>query len=272
MTAAARSIAAALLLAAALPAQTIVGGTATDDFRPVDSGVQITGSWVLTARHVGYAQGGTYSNGWGSATIAARYDLGTGPELVNDLALLRLTSPIATAPTLDLLGDPLPVGPLATPLAVTIATGSNQVPRGYAFAALAEVIDQIELEVNKVVGNYDVNWLLAYNDTHSAPYVEHLDSGGGLFLGHVADSSGAVLMGISSAQWQFTPAEGGGFGSGFVQLAAYRGWIDTTMANDPADSQFAHWVSVVPEPATWALWLAAAALMAGMVRRRRMPT
>lgn len=271
MTAAARWTASALLLAAVLPAQAIVGGTATDNFRPVDSGVQITGNWVLTARHVGYAQGGTYSNGWGSATIAARYDLGTGPDLVNDLALLRLTSPITAAPALDLLSDPLPVGLLATPLAVTIATGSNQAPRGYAFAALAKVINQVELEVNNVSGNYGVNWLLAYNDTHSAPYVERLDSGGGLFLGHVTDSAGALLMGITSAQLDFTPAEGGGFGSGFVQLAAYRDWIDTTMADDPADSQLAHWVSAVPEPATWALWLAGAALMAGKARRRRVP-
>jgi hypothetical protein len=264
--------ASALLLATALPAQAIVGGTATDAFRHVDDGVQISDSWVLTARHVGYAVGGSYSNGWGSATIAARYDLGGGPTLVDDLALLRLASPIGAAAPLDLLADPLPAGLLASPLAVTIATGSNQVPRGYAFADLAEVIDTIELKVNGVVGNYGVNWLLTYNAGHSAPYVQGGDSGGGLFLGHVTDSSGAVLMGITSAQLQFD--QNGdqvvdGYGSGFVQLAAYRSWIDTTMANDPADSQLAHWVSAVPEPAAWALWLAGGALLGGALRRRR---
>lgn len=259
----------AVLLAAALPAQAIVGGTSTTDFRHVASGVQITENWVLTARHVGLTKGGSFADGYGSALIAERYDLGGGPVLVNDLALLRLATPIAGAPALNLLSDLLPVGPLAAPLAVTIATGSNQVPRGYAFAGLAKVVDQIELKVQGVPGTYPANWLLSYNADHSAPYVEHDDSGGGLFLGHVGDSAGAVLMGISSAQLQFSAAEGGGFGSGFVQLAAYRQWIDTTLANDLADNQMVSWVSAVPEPAGWALWLAGAVLMGGAARKRR---
>lgn len=259
----------AALLAAALPAQAIVGGTSTTDFRHVASGVQITENWVLTARHVGLTKGGSFTDGYGSALIAERYDLGGGPELVNDLALLRLATPITGAPALNLLSYPLPVGPLVAPLAVTIATGSNQAPRGYAFAGLAMVVDQIELKVQGVLGTYPANWLLSYNAGHSAPYVEHGDSGGGLFLGHVRDSAGAVLMGISSAQLLFSAAEGGGFGSGFVQLAAYRRWIDTTMAGDLVDSQLANWVSAVPEPASWALLLAGAAALAGIARQRR---
>lgn len=274
-----------LLLAGTLPAQAIVGGTDTSAaFLQVGTGiyadptrmggasaVQITDNWVLTARHVSYTVGDTFVDGYGSAIIAARYLLGDGPNLVNDLALLRLDSPIAAAPRQHLLGDLLPVGGLAAPLAVTIATGRNQVPRGYAFADVVEVVDQVDLDVNGVVGTYAVNWLLAYNASHTAPYVQGGDSGGGLFLDHVTDSVGAVLMGITSAQLQFDQNSDkviDGYGSGFVQLAAYRSWIDTTMANDPTDSQIAHWVSAVPEPATWALWLTGALLMGSLAKRR----
>lgn len=254
------------LLAGALPAQAIVGGLSTTAFGQVDNGVQITASWVLTARHVSFSSG-SYSNGYGSAVIAARYDLGPGPTLVNDLTLLRLATPIAAAPALDLLDEVLPVGLYSQALAVTIATGGNQSPRGYAFADMAEVVDKIDLKVNNVVGSYDVHWLLAYQPDHSAPYVQGGDSGGGLFLGHITDSTGAALMGITSAQLQDDKEKP--YGSGFVQLAAYRGWIDSTMAGDLADTQMASWVSAVPEPATWALWLAGAGLMAGNTARRR---
>ncbi|MBC7729857.1 MAG: PEP-CTERM sorting domain-containing protein [Microbacteriaceae bacterium] len=66
-------------------------------------------------------------------------------------------------------------------------------------------------------------------------------------------------MGITSAQISF---DGGGFGSGFVQLAAYRSWITATMDDDLADAQVALWASAVPEPTTWVLWLAGAGLLA----------
>jgi hypothetical protein len=250
---------ATLLLGSGLPAQAIVGGTDTPLFGHVDSGVQVTDSWVLTARHLGYTAGGSYGNGYGSAVIAARYDLGSGPTLVNDLALLRLASPIA-APALALLADLLPVGSPSPPLAVTIATGSNQVPRGYAFAELAEVIDQVDVGTATSPNMQPVRWLLAYNAGNSAPYVQGGDSGGGLFWGHVNDSTGSLLMGITAAQITF---DGGGFGSGFVQLAAYRSWITATMDEDVADAQVARWASAVPEPSTWALWLAGAGLLAG---------
>ena len=200
--------------------------------------------------------------------MAARFDLGAGPSLVNDLALLRLAAPIA-APALDVLADLLPFGPLAVPLAVTMVTGQNQAPRGHAFSELQAVIGRIDPDNDGPLGLHDVNWLLAYNAGHGAPYVQGGDSGGGLFLGHVLDSASAALMGITSAQLQFSAAEGGGYGSGFVQLAAYRGWIDETMASDLSDDQVARWVSVVPEPASWALALAGAALLAGIARRRR---
>lgn len=260
-----------LPLTAALPAAAIVGGTPTESFGQLSNGVQITENWVLTARHVGIKVGDTFADGYGSATVGARYELGAGPTLVNDLALLRLTTPIA-APQLSLLADLLPVGPLASPLAVTIATGRNQTPRGYGQTVVAEAIDAVQLDVGGTVATYPVNWLVTYDAQHGAPYVQGGDSGGGLFLGHVTDSAGAALLGITSAQVQFDEAGGGGFGSAFVQLAAYRSWIDETMRLDTADSQTVRWVSAVPEPATLSMWLAGLMVLGGMGTRRRTST
>ncbi len=257
-----------LTLTLALPAAAIVGGIKTESFGQVSNGVQITENWVLTARHVGIEVGDSFADGYGSAKVAARYDLGPGPTLFNDLSLLRLTTPIE-APTLGLLSDLLPVGSLASPLAVTIATGRNQQPRGYGQTIVAEVIDKIELDDNGTLGNYAVNWLVTYDNSHGEPYVQGGDSGGGLFLGHVSDSFGAALMGITSAQVQFDAAGGGGYGSAFVQLAAYREWIDRTMMNDLTDLQTARWVSAVPEPLPVSMWLAGLLLAAGMGARRR---
>jgi hypothetical protein len=262
-----------LPLSVALPAAAIVGGTDTQGFGQLSNGVQITENWVLTARHVGIKVGDTFADGYGSAMVGARYELGAGPTLVNDLALLRLTTPIALpVPALSLLSDLLPVGPLASPLAVTIATGRNQTPRGYGQTQIAEVIDKIQLDVGGTVGTYPVNWLVTYDAQHGAPYVQGGDSGGGLFLGHVTDSAGAALMGITSAQVQFDEAGGGGFGSAFVQLAAYRSWIDDTMRLDLTDSQTVRWVSAVPEPASMSMWLAGLLVAGGMGARRRKST
>jgi len=60
-----------------------------------------------------------------------------------------LTTPIA-APALGLLSGPLPVGSLASPLAVTVTTGRNQLPRGFRQTILAKVIDEVELKFNGV--------------------------------------------------------------------------------------------------------------------------
>ncbi len=118
-----------------------------------------------------------------------------------------------------------------------------------------------------------MNWLLTYDTKHGAPYVQGGDSGGGLFLGHVSDSFNAALMGIASAQVQFDDDEGGGYGSAFVQLAAYRSWIDSTMLDDTTDLQTARWVSAVPEPLTVSMWLAGLLVAAGMgAHRQRSPS
>ena len=128
-----RAAAAALLLCAAGAAQAIVGGTDTSAFGQVDSGVQITDNWVLTARHVGYAVGGTYSNGYGSSTIAARYELGGGVTLQNDLSLLRLDS--------ERLGF-LRGGLRALPLGLAKGPGVRGDPDG--LLARAELIERLD--------------------------------------------------------------------------------------------------------------------------------
>jgi hypothetical protein len=256
-------------LLAALPAQAIVGGTPTSAFAHVSNGVQITDNWVLTARHVGkLGVGSLYHNGYGEALVASRYTLGGGAFPANDLALLRLATPISAAPTLSLLATELLPGVLATPLPVTIASGANQLPRGFAPTTLTEVVDRIDPDDAGPLGPVPVSYLLSVHGSGVRPYVQGGDSGGGLFLGTVADSSGALLLGISSAQLQ--DATKVPIGSAFVQLASFRGWIDSTMAADLADSQLVRWVAApVPEPAGWALLLAGGVALAARARRCR---
>lgn len=262
-------------------AQAIVGGTATSAFGQVNHGVQITDNWVLTARHVGYSVGGVYANGYGSSTIAARYDLGGGAFPANDLALLRLSSAI-DSPDLALWGTAFGAGAFGTPLDATIVTGSNQVPRGYGHTGVQEALSQIDPDGSGPLASVPLSWLVAYTYDPVAgfttPYVESGDSGGGLFLGHVTDSA-SPLLGITSAALNGdvtidingTPTTLPFHGSAFVQLASYRNWINDTMAADAADLQVANWITAVPEPATSALW-ALGLGVTGLLRRRARTT
>lgn len=252
----------AALLAAGGHAAAIVGGTSTTAFGVVgafstgSSGVQITDNWVLTARHVGAGIGATFTDGFGSAVIAQRYQL-SGPGFPqNDLALLRLATPIGIA-ALPIEATVLPPGALATPIDATIATGANQVPRGYGQTLLQEVLDEVDPDDAGPQTSVPVNWLLAHTAAFGPPYVQSNDSGGGLFLGHVTDSS--TLLGIASAA-VIDGNDPDVRASAFVQLSAYRDWIDATMAADPFDTQMALWVSSVPEPGTALLWAGALAL------------
>ena len=252
------------------PALAIVGGTATTGFGQVSNGVQITPNWVLTAAHLGFAAGSGYSNAYGSSTVAARYLPGPGPFPADDLALLRLDAPIGGAPVLALSADLLAPGSYPA-LDVTIATGRNQVPRGYGFTLLQEVLSSVEYENPPgTTSTVPVNWLVTYTSGVGQPYVQGGDSGGGLFLGHVTDSV-TPLLGIASAQLESSDGVPTSYASAFVQLAGYRSWIDTTMAADTNDNQLPLWLTgvvPVPEPATWLLWLAGAGLLGGLARRR----
>ncbi len=259
MSALHRWVLAAGLLVGALPAQAIVGGIETTAFKNVNngesnSGVQFTDNWVLTANHLGNSLGGVYGNGYGSATVDYL-------SAIDDLVLLHLETPISAAPKLDLLADSLPVGQLAT-----IVSAKNQAPNmhGYAFTEVVKVTDEGDPLVF-------MRSLITYLPPLGVPYVQGGDSGGGLFLGQVTDSGGSVLMGITSVLY---PAPDGfsGLSSGFIQLSAFRGWIDSTMANYYVENggtpQVADWVLAVPEPSSWALFAAGGALLLSVSARR----
>jgi len=244
-----------LLLAGAGSAQAIVGGTSTSAFGQVSNGVQIAPNWVVTARHVGLGVGSTFSNGFGSSPVAARYDFGGGAFPLNDLALVRLSNSI-NAPVLNLNANALGAGS-GYDIAATIVTGRNQVPRGYAWSSVREFMPTYDEDDAGPKPTLAVNWLVAYLDGFGAPYVQGGDSGGALFLGHLdhADAN-SLLWGIASAQIYDEDANKQpiNYRSGFVQLASYRSWIDGTMSADLADGQLASWmISSVPEPAPQAL-------------------
>lgn len=260
-----------LCTAVVAPAHAIVGGTDTSSFGQVASGVQIAPNWVLTARHLGYSAGSSYSNGYGSATVAAVYDAGTGSYPFADLTLLRLDTAI-NAPTIELNATALPEGS-SYAIDATIVTGHNQVPRGYAFTTVREFQSMIDPDGDGPLGPVEANYLITYPTGFGAPYVEGGDSGGALFLGHVTDATGAnaPLWGITSAQIYDLDAQGHpiDYASGFVQVASYRSWIDATMMADATDAELANWTvtGAVPEPGTWGLL--ALGLAALSLRRAR---
>ncbi len=265
-----RAVAAAAGVVAAVavapPAAAITHATQTAAFAAVGRGVQVAPSWVLTAAHNTTAVGATWTNGYGSFTVAARYDApGAGPYPANDLALLRLVAADAVAaPYLPLYAGTFADGEFDDPLAATIVSAFNTEtgPRAYGWTTIGEAATTIDPDDGGPRGDVVVHYLLSHDRD---VYVQGNDSGGGLFGGHVADTG--VLLGIASAQLRDAGAPPRG--SAFVRPAAYRSWIDATLAADPADDESLLWVSAVPEPATGALAAVGAAAVAGVAARRR---
>lgn len=245
-------------------AQDIVGGTPTKSFRAVGIGVQVAPDWVMTVRHAVIGPGGTYENGYGMRTVAEVYVPDTADFPANDFALLRLVP--AAAPV---LGAVYPaVGTRAIKqgvfpaMAATVVSIANHDPRGVALTTVTESIPVYDDDGPGPLPAVDVNWLVSWDPN---VHLQNGDSGGGLFQGHVRDSS--VLIGLSSA---LLPMDDGRLGSAFVQPAAYRAWIDSIMNADLHDEQRLQWIdlaSPVPEPAAWALLLAGGVLLP-LVRRR----
>lgn len=259
------------------PAWAIDGGTATTDFKNVSDGVQFAPNWVLTASHVGFAVNGTYTNGHGTALIDAVY-LAPGASFPNnDLALVHLATAINSAPTLQLSSTVLATTALdwlnpSLNVNVTLSTDSNQAPRGYAHVQLREFVetylDDDDNDPNTPSLLRTVNWYVMHQNNFGTPYVQSGDSGGGLFLGHVTDNT-SPLLGIGSALiFDVLGPNSNSFASAYVSPASYRSWIDNTMLANLSDTQMANWVSTaVPEPTTWALWLAGGLALAAAQRR-----
>jgi hypothetical protein len=254
------------LAGAALSAQAITGATPTTAFEGVGRGVQVAPDWVLTAYHFAFGVGQTYSNGFGSRTVAARYDApGSGPLAANDLTLLRLAPAATSAPFMPILDIAVPVGTFA-PWNVTMVSAANSGPaRGFAFSTVSESMLMADPDDAGPLPPVVVNWLVSWD---TVVHVQGGDSGGALFAGHVANSG--LLLGIASALFEDDLRNP--LGSAFVQPAAYRAWIDSTMAADGADNQTLLWTAAaVPEPRTWAL-LATGLVLLGWRLGKRQPT
>lgn len=258
--AAALTLTAGLALAA-LPAHALQGGTATSSFAVVGeiggtSGVLIADNWVLTAAHVakGVSTGATtFSSSLGTSVISQVVLFSNEAFPANDIALVRLSTSISGEHAVlnDTVIQNSQVSTLGT---LTAASAQNQQPRGYASttAIAATTTDDVD------TGSHTVNWLITQGAT-----VQGGDSGSGLFLGQVSDSSGAVLLGIASALITFD--DGSPSLSGYVQVSAYKSWIDSTLSI--YGGQQATWVSAVPEPSLPALIIAGGLIAAVMVRR-----
>ncbi|MBC7938271.1 MAG: hypothetical protein H7Z19_00675, partial [Chitinophagaceae bacterium] len=234
-------------------AQNIVGGSPTTAFAAVGGGVQVTADWVLSVDHLGIGVGSIYTNGFGSRVVQAVYDApgsGSSSGAANDVTLLRLAPAAGAFVSLPVNGDLFADGTFAA-LAVTIVSPLNHGPaRGFAYTTVDEYTTLFDPDDGGPDQPVVANYLLSHD---SAVYVQSGDSGGGLFLGQVSDST-SPLLALSSAQ--LADASNVASGSAFVLLAAYRPWIDSTMTVDPTDGQMVQWVSAVPEPATALLWAA----------------
>lgn len=251
-----------LLTLAGQSAHAIVNGVDTASFSAVGaiggaSGVQIADNWVLTAAHVAAGvvlDSTTFESVAGSSTVDAVYMFSSAEFPNNDISLLHLSSSIdAALPVLN--AQALSSSQASRFGQATIVSAQNASPNGYGVTSVKSA-----MTTNYENGQMTtVNWVI----TQGGASVQGGDSGGALFKGTPSDSAGTVLVGISSAAITYTTGESV---SAFVQPAAYKSWINSTMLSS---GQQAVWSStpltllansVVPEPGTNALFVLAGAL------------
>jgi Trypsin len=273
--------AAALTLALLAPAHAVINGKDTSSFAAVGaiggaSGVQITDEWVLTAAHVAnavQANLSTFASVTGATAVIDQVFVFSPGEAFpsNDIALLHLGTAMPSQ-SLPVINDSVLNSTRAAQLGkVTIVSAQSQTPNGYGVAT-AKTARTTDFEGGEVT---TVNWLITQGDVA----VQGGDSGGALFKGTPTDSAGAVLLGIASAS---ISTSSGITESAFVQPAAYKSWINQTLATTgdtvtwSSSAQAIKAVqqsavqAVVPEPSTGALsaLFVAAALISPRVRRQ----
>lgn len=250
-------------LLALQPAHALTDSTTTTAFDSVGrlgglSGVLIAPNWVLTAAHVtgGLTAGSsTFATDSGSATVAAVYRYSNEAFPGNDIALVQLSSALSASSV------PVLNATLLTDDALGLATVVSSVSASQRQYGVA-VLDSVQPTYTGNGATSTVNWVTSLYGSS----VRSGDSGGALLQGAVdgTESEAPVLLGLVSAT-----LEDPGLGvtpSAFVQVAAYRNWIDSTLA---LSGQSAQWTAPVPEPSTWALSLLGGVAAIRMARRRR---
>lgn len=244
------------------PAHALRGSETSSDFAWVGTlstggdGVLVAPNWVLTAAHVART-GGSFQTNAGSAPVAAIFKAGTLGFPDDDLALLYLGSALDVEIFPAIAGAVLSPGDALAYGAVTLVAAQDAMTRQYVYSSLVTAFPEVTTDDGVTHSTW---YAVAGSRTDTLPLLQGGDSGSGLFSGHLGAGDDPTLMGIASATCNTRY-------SCFVQPAAYRAWIDSTMSTSGQNLQWT--LAPVPEPAAWALLTVGLALIGAARGRNR---